>query len=130
MDNVRVLLKAIVVKEDKFLTLKRPLNAYSRPNCWDFPGGNLEFGENMGDCLIREIKEETSLQVKDIKPLHIISALDSKKKVFWIEIGYTCRYHKGKVKLSSEHTEYKWVNKNEFLKLKSADYLIDFVRHL
>lgn len=118
------------MREDKFLALKRPADDYSRPNCWDLPGGNLGFGENIDKCLRREIEEETSLDVKDIQPLHIISELDSKKNIFWIEIGYTCKYNEGEVKLSSEHTEYRWVTKDEFLELKSADYLVEFVNHL
>ena len=29
-----------------------------------FPGGGLEFGEGIADCLIREFKEETNLDIK------------------------------------------------------------------
>ena len=118
------------MKGDKILALKRSPDDYSRPNFWDLPGGNLEFGEDVDECIRREIKEETSLDVDDIKPLHIISELDSKKNVFWVEIGYTCKYNSGEVKLSHEHTECKWETKDEFLKLKSADYLMELVRHL
>lgn len=130
MDNVRILLKAIITKENKFFALKRSADAYSRPNCWDFPGGNLEFGENADKCIIREIKEETSLSIKDIMPLHVISELDLKKNIFWIEIGYICAYKKGKVKLSLEHSEYKWLSKEKFLRLKSANYQKEFVKHI
>lgn len=131
MDNVRVLLKAIIMnEEDKFLILRRPADSHSRPNCWDFPGGNLEFGENAEKCVRREIEEETTLRVKELRPLHIISELDPKKNIFWIEVGYVCRYDKGKVKLSAEHCEYRWASKEEFLKLESANYLMEFARRI
>jgi mutator protein MutT len=130
MDNVRVLLKAVIMDGNKFLTLRRPADSHSRANCWDFPGGNLEFGESAGECLEREIKEETSLKVKDIRPIHVITALDPKKNIFWVEIGYCAKYSGGKVVLSSEHSEYKWVTRDEFLKLESADYLMEFARRV
>jgi ADP-ribose pyrophosphatase YjhB (NUDIX family) len=130
MDKVRVLVKAIIIKNGKLLALKRPKEAYSRPNAWDLPGGNLDFGEEANAAIERELNEETSLKIKNLRPFHVISKLDEKKEVFWIEICYLCDYDMGEVKLSSEHTEYKWVTKDEFLKLESADYLMEFVRHI
>lgn len=130
INSVRIIAKAIITKKGKFLTLKRNANDPARPNCWVFPGGNLEFGENINECIIREIKEETSLEVKEIKPLHINSEIDPKKNIFWIEIGYLCKYKSGEVKLSEEHSEYKWVTKDEFLSLESAIYLMDFVKRI
>jgi len=130
MDNVRILLKAIIKKEDKILALKRPTDAYSRPNCWDLPGGNLEYGENATECITREIGEETSLKVKNLRPFHVISESDPKKNIFWVEIGYVCEYVRGDVKLSSEHSEFRWLRIAQFLKLKSADYLREFINHL
>ncbi len=39
-------------------------------NTYQFPGGHLEFGETIKDCLKREIKEETGMDVniKDLDP--------------------------------------------------------------
>jgi 8-oxo-dGTP diphosphatase len=130
MDGVRILLKATILKDGKLLALKRSDKSFSRPGAWDFPGGNLEFGEDVEECILREIKEETNLKVKNLQSLHIISEIDEKKNIFWVEICYLCDYGKGEIKLSDEHSEYKWLKKNEFLKLKSADYLKEFAKQL
>jgi|ETN02SMinimDraft_4_1059925.scaffolds.fasta_scaffold121767_2 ADP-ribose pyrophosphatase YjhB (NUDIX family) len=130
MDNVKILLKPIIKKGNKFLILKRSADDKNRPNCWDFPGGNLEFGENAMEALKREIKEESNLSVKNIKPLQVISEKDKKKNLFWVRIGYTSEYSGGEVKISEEHNDYKWVTKAEFLKLESADYLMEFAKNI
>ena len=34
------------------------------PNAWVMPGGHLEFGETLEDCIRREIKEEVGITIK------------------------------------------------------------------
>ena len=131
MDNVKVLLKAIIKKGDKFLVIQRSSDDVSRPNKWDFPGGNLEWGEDSMDCIVREIREETDLSVNGIRAFYVVSEKKTlKKELFWVQIGYVANYDCGEVKLSHEHQDYKWVDKDEFLKLESSDYLKEFVKNL
>jgi len=131
-DDIKFLQKAIIFhpSENKFLTLKRPDNAFSRPKCWDLVGGNVLFGKSHFDSLVEEIKEETSLQVENIKPIQVTTRYDNNKKIYYIFIGYTCKSITSKIKISKEHSEYKWVTKQEFSKLESADFLIKFVKEL
>jgi hypothetical protein len=56
--------------------------------------------------------------------------LDELKDIFWVEIGYICDCAGGEVVLSKEHYEYRWVTKEVFLGLESADFLREFVRHM
>ena len=43
------------------------------PYGWAIPGGFLDYNESLEDCAIREAKEETSLDIYDLKQLHTYS---------------------------------------------------------
>jgi len=130
MNKTGVSQKAIIFNEKgKFLALYRTETASDSPNTWDLPGGFLDFGEDPIKDMIREIKEEAGLDVKDLKLFDVESHIDDKGD-FWITIGYTAKALSDKVKLSFEHNDYKWVSAEEFLKLKSSPKLIRFVKNL
>lgn len=51
----------VVKKEDKFLLV------YDKwKEQWELPGGMIEENESARDCIIRELREETNQQVKDL----------------------------------------------------------------
>ena len=61
MDNrPKIGFGVIVIKDNKVLLGKRK-NAHGE-GFWCFPGGHLEFNEEIGDCAVREVKEETGIE--------------------------------------------------------------------
>lgn len=54
----------IVIREGKVLLGKRK-NSHGDGQ-WAFPGGHLEFGEEIQDCAKRELLEETGLEVNRV----------------------------------------------------------------
>ncbi len=53
----------LLIQDNKML-LARHVAAFGDGDFWVPPGGGLEFGEKVVDCLRREFEEETGLQVK------------------------------------------------------------------
>ena len=105
--TVRGLLK----KDNKFLILKRHLNSSSNPNRWELPGGKVDDGENFDKALIRELKEETNL---DIKIGDLVGAVQEDfphKKT--VAIIMNIELISGEVKISKEHVDWKWVSIDE-----------------
>ena len=111
-----------------FLVLKRSLQSYSRPGDWDFPGGNVLYGELHEESLKREITEETKLQIEEIKPVQVITNYVKENSMYFLLITYKATALSSTVILSHEHTEYRWMTRAEFLKLKPAKFLKDTVK--
>lgn len=61
----RVGVGVLIYKEGKILLGKRIVP--HGKDMWSFPGGHLEYQEDLKDCAIRETKEETGIEVKDLE---------------------------------------------------------------
>lgn len=56
---------AIVIKDGKVLLGQR-IGAHSS-GTWNFPGGKLDFGEEIFDCARREVLEESGIEIKNLR---------------------------------------------------------------
>ena len=68
MENIRfhITVKGIVVFKQKVLLMKRVRPSSDGLGYWELPGGGLEYGETPHEALIRELKEETGLDLLDV----------------------------------------------------------------
>ena len=129
-DDIKFLQKAVIFHpkdRNLFLALKRSKDSFSRPGDWDLPGGNVLYGELHDKSLKREIKEETGLGIIEFIPIQIITSYDKHKKIYTIFNGFSCSAKVDKIKISNEHSEFRWSTKEEFTGLKPAQYLVDLV---
>jgi len=59
----RASVKALILDSQKRFLLFKENNGF-----WELPGGAIDFGESVKDCLIREMVEEAGLEVISINP--------------------------------------------------------------
>lgn len=83
-------------------------------NSWHFPGGRLDEGEEAVEGLIREIKEETNLEVINIKPVFTKIFTEEKKYGVFFIAKVKEPYE---VKISDEHQNFKWFKKEDIEKI-------------
>lgn len=80
---------------------------------YTIPGGHIELGERMEGALIREIKEETHLDIYDIEfILHQEFIYDDAfwKKKHFIFFDFAAKTNSTEVKLNHEAQDYIWVD--------------------
>lgn len=84
----------------------------SRPLGWDFPGGEVDANEDPNDACIREVQEETSLSLCNIRPVTTSTFPEDGKPASLI-IGYQASTDSEDVVLSWEHESYRWVSRDK-----------------
>jgi len=60
-NKIIVAVKGIINHNGKILIIQRSDDDETGANTWEFAGGKIDFGENLEDALIREVKEEVGL---------------------------------------------------------------------
>lgn len=111
----------IAYKDGKIFIAKRQ-NIGDMGGRWEFPGGKLEDGENLESAIIREMQEEFGVTVEVGKKI-ASGTFEHRGKACTLDAFLVTFPHDGiekKFELT-EHTDYKWVNPDEILKLNFVD---------
>lgn len=111
----------VIANRGRLLVLKRSNRANYCPGTWDLPGGHLSLGESAEEGLLREIKEETSLDVAVDRLLGLHNMIDEP----YMQALYACRltvYRSLKLQ-PEEHLEARWVSPAEMEDLELIPYL-------
>lgn len=98
-------------EQKKILISKRSSNKKYFPGLWEVIGGNLEFGEDFKDCVIREVKEEINCKIKDL--IHLHSRAMYLDGLMYITIAYYGEILDEPIFNKEEISEIKWINKDE-----------------
>jgi len=117
----RVAIKGLVVKDGKILFLKESANTSGK---WELPGGGLDFGENIYECLKREVEEEMGVKVKSIenRPTYVWPwKHENKRKMDWyysFVVAYKMELESLDFKVTEECDDIRFFSKDEFENLE------------
>lgn len=108
---------AIIENEStgKILLLKRSPRADFSADIWEYITGRMNQFEEPELALRREIMEEAGIEVEIVKPIstyHIFRGEQVAENEV-IGIMYWCKTKSEIVKISDEHSDYKWVTIDE-----------------
>ena len=107
----------IVDNEDNVLLLKRPTWITWGAGKWAFPGGKMEVGETPLQAAMRETKEETQLEVHDLRLVKVCE--DSPV------MAYYTRNYGGNVQIDWEHDDWAWVAHDELSSYDLAPQVLE-----
>ena len=121
----------IINNEGKIL-----LQSRADRDLWGLPGGCQELGENFKDTIIREIKEETNLDVeeKDLELIDIVSGKTRRNSypngdvVINNTVLYCIRNYAGELRWDEESKEMKFFDLNNLPKNQTDSDLIEIYK--
>jgi nucleoside triphosphatase len=114
---MRLIVVGVIYNHDgEVLLCKMPPGRGVFPGQWGLPGGGIEAGELAEDALHRELLEEVSLPVTDLRPLFFSEGVYTKtfpdrgqQEFYMVFLIYACRAVNTKVHLNAEFESYAWV---------------------
>lgn len=122
-DYPEAIVGALIINDEEKILLGKSTKWVGK---WTIFGGHVELGEKTEDAVIREVKEETGLDVEIEVPLDFSESIFSKdfnEERHFVFLDYLCKYDgKGEVEVNKEFKkdEYKWVTIDEAKKMDLA----------
>jgi 8-oxo-dGTP pyrophosphatase MutT (NUDIX family) len=115
--DIAVTLECYIRKDGKYLMLHRNPSKRIMPDVWMAPGGHLEFNEGLFECAKREVKEETNLEIKDLKVKAVGTAYlkDLNQELFFHFV--TADYASGDLLEHPNDGTFAWLTLDEILRL-------------
>jgi 8-oxo-dGTP diphosphatase len=132
-DRPIVAVGAVILDGDRVLLIQRgqePLKGE-----WSLPGGAVELGETLEEALVREVREETSLEVA-VGP--VVEVFDSirrdaggRPEYHYVIIDYACRVRGGTPTVAvrgSDAADVRWVPLAEIERYRVTSGAIAVIR--
>ena len=110
MDNkkqiTRIAAYGLVLKQEQILLCRLSAEVPTYQGMWTLPGGGLDFGEHPAQAMVREVQEETGLNVSPGRVLGIDTFLRQRaaEQFHSIRIVYEARLQGGQLRFEASGT--------------------------
>lgn len=108
------------ISGDKVLVVKREVDDFLG-GMYELPGGGIDAGETFEQGAEREMLEETGLEVTRIVQVYRAFDYTSQSGKPTRQINFIAECSSTNVKLSHEHTEFRWISKNELPDIQTTN---------
>ena len=120
---------AAIIRDGKVLIVRR-----ARPparGLYTLPGGGVEAGETLHEAVVREVREETGLEVEPLGLAGyrevITRDADSKVERHFVILPFAARWISGEVALNEELAEARWLAPDALAGLATTDGLAEVI---
>lgn len=115
----------ITTSDGKILLLRRAITDTFEPDTWSLPGGKIEKGESPAEAVVREVKEETNIDI--ISPVLILKKEIKNGSIYYFNCTLKTEDELSKLILDNEehinqglYSKEQWLEMNLILDLKST----------
>lgn len=111
---------AVIVDRGRVLLVQR--GREPSKGKWSLPGGVLELGESLTEGLVREVREETGLEVEAVELVELIDRIvkqpasegEGRIRYHYVIADYLCRVTSGQLHAASDADAVRWVERAEW----------------
>ena len=111
---------ALVIKDETVLLVKR--GKAPSEGKWAIPGGSVELGETLQEAAEREIREETGIRIRALKPVYTFDFIERDKlediRFHYVIVDLEADYIGGRLKPGDDAASAGWI---PFAELKELD---------
>ncbi len=109
---------AVIIRKGRVLLEKRDSSPFRGK--WCLPGGQLEEDETIEETCVREVREETGMEVKISKTFGVYSTPGRDPRGISMSAVFLCKVIGGELSASKESSDLKWFSKEQAGKLDFA----------
>jgi 8-oxo-dGTP diphosphatase len=114
---------AVIVHEDKVVLIRRRFEPLAGQ--WSIPGGGVELGETLEDCVVREMREETGLHVEVGPVIEVFDRItrdeDGRVRYHFVLVDYLCWPIGGELRPGSDVVDAVLVDPSNLAEYKLTD---------
>ncbi len=106
---------AVIIDNGRVLLVQRgrePLKGH-----WTLPGGLLELGESLTEAVVREVREETGLEVEAVELVELVDRIhreDGRVRYHYVIADYLCRVVGGELCAADDAAAVRWTERAEW----------------
>jgi 8-oxo-dGTP diphosphatase len=119
---------ALVDADGRVLLAQRPAGK-AMAGLWEFPGGKIETGERPEETLIRELKEELGITVREACLAPLTFASHTYPDFHLLMPLYVCRRWEGTA-IATEGQQLAWVKPNRLREYEMPPADVPLIAHL
>lgn len=128
-DRPYLAVSAAIVRDGKVLVVRRARKPAQ--NLYTLPGGAVELGETLQDAVMREVREETQLEIEPVGLAGqrdvIVRDAQGRIERHFVILCFAARWIAGEPVLNEELDDARWLQGGDLTALKTTDGLAEIV---
>ena len=121
-----------VIEKNRILLVRRA-NEPSK-GLWGLPGGVVELGETLAQAVVREVKEETGIDVEIINFLDVLDSInrddDGRIRFHYVIFECLAKPINGEIQAAADASEALWVSIDELDKIEINPFTLQFIKKM
>lgn len=121
---------AVIFQDDRVLLIRRGKEpAFGQ---WSIPGGAVMTGETLPEAVVREILEETHLQVEVLSLIKVLDRIfrepDGRVSYHYVLLDFLCRVKGGKLQSDSDALDARFVSLQDLASYQMAPITVEVIQ--